>query len=227
MAKLAIIEAEASGGRVLNPSDLPYDQNREVFLYLAGATYANQVATLDIAIHHQFLWRTYFADVSDIETQQAIANVASINAGDIIVLAFRNGDSTFRILSALVVQPEMPRLIPASIIPNPPLMPRLTPIHIIPNSPFRQVDLQNTDLLQELTQHGYVLDPRVGNQVGLPVCMLNTNFETDLAIAAYAIPAWQTPGNNAIWRSNNPRIPQPVSDWMNSLIQPPITPPLQ
>ena len=110
MAKLAIIEAEASGGRVLNPSDLPYDQNREVFLYLAGATYANQVATLDIAIHHQFLWRTYFADVSDIETQQAIANVASINAGDIIVLAFRNGDSTFRILSALVVQPEMPRL---------------------------------------------------------------------------------------------------------------------
>jgi hypothetical protein len=44
LAELAIIEAEASGGCVLNPVDLPYNQNRQVFLYLAGATYANQVA---------------------------------------------------------------------------------------------------------------------------------------------------------------------------------------
>lgn len=222
LAKLAIIEAEASGGCVLNPA-LPYDQNRQVFLYLAGAKYANQIATLDIAIHHQFLWRKYFINTGDnaAATPQAIANIAAINAGDIIILAFRNGDSTFRILSALVVQPEVAGLIQIPFTPDTP---------VPPTSPFRQVDPldpQNNALLHELTQHGYELDPRVGNQVGLPVCMLNTDFETDLAKAAYDNPEWDTPGQNAIWSSNHQKIPQPVRDWMNSLIQPPITPPLQ
>ena len=215
LAELAIIEAEASGGCVLNPVDLPCNQNRQVFLYLAGKKFANQVATLDIAIHHQFLWRRYFIRGNALG---AIHGVEDINTGDIIVLAFLNGNSTFRILSALVVQPEVTGLIRIPDTENTP---------VPPTSPFRQVDPQNNALLHELTQHRYELDPRVGNQVGLPVCMLNTDFETDLAKAAYDNPEWDTPGQNAIWSSNHQNIPQPVRDWMNSLIQPPITPPLQ
>ena len=206
MAKLAIIEAKVKGGYVVNPAELKNLPNRQVYLYLASAEYADALATLKVATHHSLLWRSYYANTVK---PARIAIAKSINAGDIIVLAFRNGDGTFRILSVLVVQPEVAGLIQIPFTPDTP----------VPQaSPFRQVDPLNNNLLQRLTQHRYDLDPRVHNQVGLPVCMLKTDFKTNLAKAAYDNPEWDTPGHNAIWSSNHQNIPQPVRDWMNSLI---------
>ncbi len=217
IAKTAIIEARLSGGCVLEQSELIVkNRQRQAFLYLAGNNYASQINTLSIAIHRKFLWRSYFANTEDGHTQ-AIPNVMHINEGDIVVLAFLNGDSTFRVLVPLLVKPEVNGLLNITNTPA-------TPVPA--QSPFRQVDRTNIPLITVLTENVYRTDPRVGAFVGLPVCLINTDFDAPLATAVYGNSAWLSPGGLSIYpkdskspTTGNYLIPEPVRNWMRTLIE--------
>lgn len=207
IVKTTLIEVRQINGFVLNQASLCNlypNSNRRVFLYLASNNFAGMRTTLDIAIHNQFLWRKYHRNNGN----GIVNRVDQIQVGDIIVLAYRVPNRRFRVLSPLVVHPEVNGLAEINDVPMP------------QNTPFRFVSNQN--LIQILNNSNYQIDQTVGAQVGLPVCMLETDLETPQAQTIFN-GIWESPGPDAVYELNsvNPRnqfyIDPTVRDWMQTL----------
>jgi hypothetical protein len=214
LARLAIQEAILSGIQVVDPNNIPAvpdGQRQNRFLYLASNNYADSLATLNFAIHDNFLWRSYFANQNpNTGVYPAIAHVQEIRIGDILVLAFRE-NGHFRILSPLVVTTPLQGM--TNIAGN---------NGVALTSPF--VSVLNTPFTANLATIGeYVPDPRIGRHTGLPVKLLNSDLDTDLAQVAYNNLWPSPPGNNAIWTMNGMNdigtyyLPQQLRNWMATL----------
>ena len=207
IVRLAIQEAKLSDKLVVNDAG----QERNRFLYLASNSYADSLATLNFAIHDNFLWRSYFGapDVTT-NTHRSIPHVQEIQLGDIIVLAFRQ-NGLFSILSPLVVTRPVADMASIAGING-----------VIHTSPF--VSVHNPNLNARLADNGqYIPDPMFGQRTGLPVCLMNADLDTELAQNVYNVNWPSPPGNNSIWTMNGTNnqgqyyLPQLLRNWMATL----------
>jgi len=214
IVRLAIQEAIISEKPLIESNDLnhlPNGGQRNRFLYLASNNYADSMNTLNFAIHNNFLWRSYFANLNRrTNVYQQIGRVEKIQNGDIIVLAFRE-NGHFKVLSPLVVTGPFDG------------MTAIAGMNGIPvQSPF--VSVQNCNLNTLLAGiGGYGPDPNLGVRTGLPVKLLNTNFSTPEAINVYNTLWPSPPGINTLWIENGQNangefyLHQQVRNWINTL----------
>jgi|GEM_PF-4356472 len=158
------------------------------FLYLASDEYASAVRTYEIVVQYSFLWRSFHK-----ANEQANANVGQIAAGDVIALGYR-ANGSFRLLLPLVVLETGPYTVPIDTNRN--------------YSPFVWAD---DTLSQVLQKEEYGSDPVFRRQTGVNVRPLFAEVTTDLQVS------FPSPGINAIWFHDHPRVPAAVRDWIASL----------
>jgi hypothetical protein len=198
------IQIQAAAVRRL---DVPPAAFQRRFLYLAADNYASSARTAEIAGKHGFLWRSYHADRIPI---QGINKANRLKSGDLIVLAYRKPKpKRFSILTPLIIiDPAAGNLAIDDTAYD--CGKRHNP-HI--HAPFV---LAVPPLDGILAKDGYDPDPVFRGQCGLNVRTLLSDV-TEVGTKGILQGTFDSPGRDAIWPHDDPKVPAQVTRWIASL----------
>jgi hypothetical protein len=178
-------------------------QNR--FLYLAAGNYASSARTAEIAGQYGFLWRSYHADRIPI---QGINKANRLKSGDLIVLAYREPRRFFILTPLIIIDPAAGNL---TIEDTDYDCGKRNNPHI--HAPFV---LAVPPLDGILKAEGYDPDSVFRRQCGLNVRTLLSDV-TEVKTKGILQGTFDSPGRDAIWPHDDPKVPAQVTRWIASL----------